>query len=269
LDAVLGQHQARLTPNALLPIFQIDFGHASHVGMKRTSNQDSFCAEPNVGLWLVADGMGGHAQGELASAMARECIVSEISDGRTLSHAIALANRDIAECAARQNQIVQNATTRYRAEQYGTRSMGTTVVALRISGSYFELAWVGDSRCYLAVGNELKQLSCDHSLVQELLDAGILSPAQAQTSRYRHVVTQALGVTHAAELKIDTLRGTVRSGMQFLLCSDGLTEEVSDAEIAQILRSNGGAQVAADQMIAAALGHGGSDNVTVIVLRVG
>jgi PPM family protein phosphatase len=262
LDAVLGQHEVRLTPNALLPTFRFDCGQASHVGLKRTNNQDSFCAEPKLGLWLVADGMGGHAHGALASALARDCIIGEINYGRGLSHAIALANREIARFAARQNE-----TARTDAIRNGTRSMGTTVVALRVFAANFELAWVGDSRCYLAVGNELKQLSCDHSLVQELLAAGILSPEQAKTSRYRNVVTQALGVTSAAELQIDCVRGTLLPGMQFLLCSDGLTEHVSDVEIGQILRSQVLAQAVAEQLIAAALAGGGSDNVTAIVLN--
>ncbi len=269
LDAVLGQRKAGYFTHSPAPEFQIDCGQASHTGLKRANNQDSFCTAPNLGLWLIADGMGGHAHGELASAMARDRILGEIFDGRSLEHAIAVANRDITHFAELQNQAVQQGAIVPGSVQNDARSMGTTVVALRISGADFELAWVGDSRCYVHLDHELKQLSLDHSFVQELVSGGILSPEQAKTSRYRHVVTQALGVTHAAELKIDTLRGTLRSGMQFLLCSDGLTEEVSDADIRRILQSNWVAQAAADQMIAAALAQGGSDNVTVIVLRVG
>ena len=167
--------------------------------------------------------MGEHARGEIASKIARESIVGEIIDGRNLSHAIAIGNREICLQGAKQNC---------------SRSMGSTVVALHISGADFELAWVGDSRCYLAMGTELKQLSSDHSFMQELIDAGVMSPAQAKTSRYRNVVTQALGITAPEQLRIDSVRGTLRPGMQILLCSDGLTEELSDTEIARILRCN-------------------------------
>ena len=118
------------------------------------------------------------------------------------------------------------------------------------------------------MGSKLKQLSSDHTFMRELIDARILSPEQAKTNRYRNVVTQALGVTAAAELQIDSLRGTLRPGMQFLLCSDGLTEHVSDVEIGQILSSQAVAQAVAEQLIAPALAGGGSDNVTVVLLRV-
>ena len=146
--------------------------------------------------------------------------------------------------------------------------MGSTVVALHISGADFELAWVGDSRCYLAMGTELKQLSSDHSFMQELIDAGVISPEQAKTSRYRNVVTQALGITVPEALQIDSVRGTLRSGMQFLLCSDGLTEAVNDAEIAQILSCDTPAQAATEQLVAAALAGGGTDNVTVVLVGI-
>ena len=231
--------------------FQFDCGQLSHVGLTRTQNQDSYCSEPNLGLWLVADGMGGHAHGEIASKIARESIVGEIIDGRNLLHAIAIANREICLQGAKQNC---------------SRSMGSTVVALHISGADFELAWVGDSRCYLAMGTELKQLSSDHSFMQELIDAGVMSPAQAKTSRYRNVVTQALGITAPEQLRIDSVRGTLRPGMQFLLCSDGLTEELSDTEIARILRCNSVAQAACDQLIEAALAGGDTDNVTAVLI---
>ena len=233
-------------------VFQFDCGAASHSGLQRTQNQDTYCSDAKLGLWLVADGMGGHADGARASTMARECIVGEIIDGRDLAHAIAIANREIG--------------TQGRLQDC-TRSMGSTAVALHISGADFELAWVGDSRCYLALDAELKQLSSDHTFMQELIDAGILSPDQAKTNRYRNVVTQALGVTASAELQIDSVRGTLRPGMQFLLCSDGLTEHVSDIEIGQILSSQAVAQTIAEQLIAAALHYGGSDNVTAIVLN--
>lgn len=242
-----------IASNALRVPFQYDCGYVSHVGLQRRQNQDSYCSNVNLGLWLVADGMGGHALGEFASAIARESIIGEIIDGRDLVHAVATANREICRLGALQNC---------------SRSMGSTVVALHICGADFELVWVGDSRCYLAMGSELRQLSSDHSFMQELIDAGVISPRQAKTNRYRNVVTQALGITAPEALQIDSVRGTVRPGMRFLLCSDGLTEELSDAEIAQILHGSLAAQAAAEQLIAAALEKGGADNVTAVVLRI-
>ena len=146
------------------------------------------------------------------------------------------------------------------------RPMGTTVVALSVRGAEFEVAWVGDSRAYVFNG-ELRQLSRDHSYVQELVDTGILTPEQAKTSPHRNVVTQALGVTAPDQLRVETARGTLQPGMQFLLCSDGLTEEVDNKDIAQILARNLSAQESVDHLILAALDGGGSDNVTVLLLK--
>ncbi len=232
---------------------RFDWAQASHSGLKRTQNQDSYGVAQRFGLCLVADGMGGHAHGALASALARDCITSAIAGGCDLNQAITEANEEI---------------ERQATQQVETRKMGTTVVALQVSGAQFDLAWVGDSRCYLRQNDQLTQLSIDHSLVQELRSAGVLSAEQARTSRYRNLLTQALGVTRSAQLQIGKLRGQLFAGMQFLLCSDGLNNEVPDADIARILAVEHSAQSAADALIAAALQGGGSDNVTVVVLRI-
>jgi len=146
--------------------------------------------------------------------------------------------------------------------------MGTTIAALRLSpdGSY-EVAWVGDSRIY--IWNEgLKQLSQDHSYVQELIDQGAITSEQARHHPHRNVVTQALGVTDPQSLRVESVRGELKPGMQLLLCSDGLTEEVKDATIASIVgRTDLSAQECVDHLILAALDGGGSDNVTVILVR--
>ena len=145
--------------------------------------------------------------------------------------------------------------------------MGTTVVAARLDGMRFEIAWVGDSRIYLWDGH-LHQLSQDHSYVQELIEQGAITPEQARVHPHRNVITQALGVTDPQALKIEVMRGELRPGMQLLLCSDGLTEEVDDARIAEILaKEDVSAQECVEQLVLAALHGGGTDNVTVIVLR--
>jgi protein phosphatase len=131
----------------------------------------------------------------------------------------------------------------------------------------YEICWVGDSRVYMWNG-ELKQMSQDHSYVQELIQQGAITQEQARVHPHRNVVTQALGVTDPASLRVETLRGNLQPGMQILLCSDGLTEEVDDRHIGQVLaREDLSAQECVDHLILAALEGGGSDNVTVILIR--
>jgi len=230
----------------------IEFGHLSHVGLRREHNEDTYYGDAELGLWLVADGMGGHEFGEVASALARDTIVAESRSGRPLADAIRRADEEIISHSRRRAEALP---------------MGTTVAAARVHDDRFEVSWVGDSRAYLWNGS-LRQLSQDHSYVQELIDQGAITPEQARSHPHRNVVTQALGVTDPHSLKVETITGELRTGMQLLLCSDGLTEEVDDATIASILgRRDLSAQECVDQLILAALDGGGSDNVTVVVIR--
>jgi protein phosphatase len=230
----------------------IESGNSSHVGLRRELNEDTYYGDSSLGLWLVADGMGGHEFGEVASALARDAVVREIRDGKSLAEAIRSADEDI---------------IRHSRRRTDSLPMGTTMVALRIIDNRFELAWVGDSRAYLWNG-QLRQLSSDHSYVQELIDQGAITAEQARNHPHRNVVTQALGVTDPESLKVETLSGELRPGFQILLCSDGLTEEVDDASIATLLGNTlFSAQECVDHLIAAALDGGGSDNVTAILLR--
>lgn len=231
----------------------IEFGHSTHVGLRREHNEDTYYADADLGLWLVADGMGGHEHGEVASALARDTLVREVTNGTELVRAIQLADEEIIRHSTRRSEALP---------------MGTTIAALRLrDGGEFEVAWVGDSRVY--VWNDgLKQLSQDHSYVQELIDQGAITSEQARSHPHRNVVTQALGVTDPQSLRVESVRGTLKPGMQLLLCSDGLTEEVKDSAIAAILaRQNLAAQECVDHLILAALDGGGSDNVTVILVR--
>ncbi|UNK43719.1 protein phosphatase 2C domain-containing protein [Luteimonas sp. S4-F44] len=231
----------------------IEFGHLTHAGLRRELNEDTYYGDSELGLWLVADGMGGHEYGEVASALAREAIVREIRQGRSLPQAIRLADEEIIRASRRRND---------------TLPMGTTVVAARITGSRFEVAWVGDSRVYLWRDGQLAQLSQDHSYVQALIAQGALSVDQARTHPQRNVVTQALGVTDPQALNVETLAGELAPGNQLLLCSDGLTEEVDDRAIAQVLaHAECSAQECVDGLVAAALDGGGSDNITAILIR--
>ena len=231
----------------------IEFGHLTHVGLRRELNEDTYYGDTDLGLWLVADGMGGHEYGEVASALARETVVREIRDGTPLATAIRIADEEIIRISRRRHEALP---------------MGTTIVAARVNGSRFEVAWVGDSRVYLWRDNQLVQLSQDHSYVQELIANGAITHEQARSHPHRNVVTQALGVTDPRNLNVETMTGELRPGMQLLLCSDGLTEEVDDRNIAQVLAHNDcSAQECVDELVAAALDGGGSDNVTVILVR--
>jgi len=232
----------------------IEFGHSTHVGLRREHNEDTYYADGDLGLWLVADGMGGHEHGEVASALARDTLVREVGKGVELVRAIQLADEE----------IIKHSTRRAEA-----LPMGTTIAALRIAdGGDFEVAWVGDSRVYLWSSDGLKQLSEDHSYVQELIAQGAITSEQARSHPHRNVVTQALGVTDPQSLRVESVRGHLTAGMQLLLCSDGLTEDVNDKAIAAIVgRQELSAQECVDHLILAALDGGGSDNVTVILVR--
>ena len=231
----------------------IEFGHLSHVGLRRELNEDTYYGDSELGLWLVADGMGGHEYGEVASALAREAIVREIRGGSPLADAIRIADAEIIRCSKRRGDSLP---------------MGTTVVAAKVQGNRFEVAWVGDSRVYLWRDGALTQISQDHSYVQELIAQGAITADQARSHPHRNVVTQALGVTDPAQLNVETLTGELRPGMQLLLCSDGLTEEVDDRSIARVLaHQECSAQECVDGLVAAALDGGGSDNVTVVLVR--
>ena len=238
----------------------IEFGHLTHAGLRRELNEDTYHGDGELGLWLVADGMGGHEYGEVASALAREAIVREVRAGASLAQAIRVADEEII------------AASRQRSDAL---PMGTTVVAARIerasaSATRFEVAWVGDSRVYLWRDGKLVQLSQDHSYVHELIERGEISVEQARTHPQRNVVTQALGVTQPQDLNVETMSGEFGVGMQLLLCSDGLTEEVADAQIAGILaRQDCSAQETVDELVSAALDNGGSDNITAILVRRG
>jgi PPM family protein phosphatase len=230
----------------------IEFGHSTHVGLRREHNEDTYYADADLGLWLVADGMGGHENGEVASALARDTLVAEIGRGTPLARAIQIADEE----------IIRHSTKRTQ-----TLPMGTTIAAIRMQSDDFEVAWVGDSRVYLWNG-ELKQISQDHSYVRELIEQGAISPEQARTHPHRNVVTQALGVTDPQSLRVETVSGSLKAGNQIMLCSDGLTEEVDDSLIAAVLaRTDLTAQECVDHLVLAALDGGGSDNVTVVLLR--
>ncbi|MGV6853316.1 MAG: PP2C family protein-serine/threonine phosphatase, partial [bacterium] len=231
---------------------QITSAAITHDGLKRDHNEDTFAQEPDLSTWLVADGMGGHQHGEVASAMARDYIIAGIREGKSLEDAVKNAGKLIADEAHGGDEPLP---------------MGTTVVACKVQADRAYFAWVGDSRIYsLSPENELTQISNDHSYVQELVDQGAISLEQARVHPHRNVVTQALGVSNAEDLFVEISEQDLTSGMRILMCSDGLTEEVPDSEILHILSKRLSGQESIDQLLVGALENGGSDNITIILI---
>jgi len=231
----------------------IEFGHGTHVGLRRTRNEDTYYADAALGLFLVADGMGGHQHGEVASALARDAVVEAVRSGSSLAEAVQGAAARLLQHAQRYDDALP---------------MGTTIAAVRFSEHDYQVAWVGDSRIYLWK-NGLRQISHDHSLVQRLVEAGTIDEAQAKRHPQRNILTQALGITALEQLHISMANGRLESGTSFLICSDGLTEEVSDSQIDAIIgRRDLAAQECLDHLLLAALEGGGSDNITAILARI-
>jgi len=229
-------------------------GYRTDVGRVRRHNEDSFAVREDLGLWVVADGMGGAAAGEVASAIAVDVIARQVAGGAELDAAIAEANRSILDAAAAGR---------------GRAGMGSTVVAAQLKGRDYTVAWVGDARAYLW-GGGLRRLSHDHSRIQELLDAGMISPEEALLHPQRSVITRVLGGPDGTAAEAEHISGSLEPGQGLLLCSDGLTSEVRDEEIARVLNgnlaANGSGQAAAEKLVSLALDHGGGDNVTVVLI---
>lgn len=231
----------------------IEFGHGTHVGLHRTRNEDTYHADAALGLFLVADGMGGHQHGEVASALARDTLIELVAEGHSLIDAI------------------RRADERLMTQVYGGSDelpMGTTIAALHLEAGSYEIAWVGDSRVYLWKDG-LHQVSHDHSLVQELVAAGQLDPSLAARHPQRNVLTQALGITPPQQLHIGMARGRLEPGIAFLLCTDGLTGSLGDEALARIVaRTDLAAQECVDHLLLGALDGNADDNVTAILVRV-
>ena len=238
---------------------KLSWGAASHVGMVRQQNEDAYVAESNV--FAVADGMGGNNAGEVASALAvdglRRAAAAGFSAAEGLVAAINTTNATIHEASGGLSE---------------QRGMGTTLTALvPLPATDGEpqrvvVANVGDSRIYLWRGDELKQVSADHSYVQELLSEGLITAEEARIHPRRNIVTRALGIE--GDVNADSWVLPMVVGDRYVLCSDGLVDEVDDEEIATILRTSINPQVAADHLVRVANEHGGRDNTTVVVVDI-
>jgi protein phosphatase len=230
----------------------------SDVGLRRQANEDSYATAPELGLYLVADGMGGHKAGRVASEMATEHALRAVEalQGATASPAEKL--RQAVSCANRE--------IHRRAESDSDLSgMGTTLVAILATQERVALAHVGDSRAYLVRAGRIRQLTDDHSLVGELLRRRQISEADAREHPHRHVLTRALGVATATQPDLAEL--TPAPGDTFVLCSDGLTTHLRDNEILEHVTGEADLQKTCDALVQRANERGGVDNVTVVLVR--
>lgn len=232
-----------------MPTSGFDQVARTHVGCRRKLNEDAVLACLDRRLWAVADGMGGHDAGEVASAMVVEAL-SRVSDG---AEEVLAALDDV------NARLVEMGRT-----GFDNRTIGSTVVGLVANAESFTCFWAGDSRAYRARDGKLTRLTRDHSLVQDLVDAGMISEREAETHPNANVITRAVGVSD--RLQVDTVGGDVQSGDLFLLASDGLTRLVSDEEILSALQG-GDIEASATQLLELALDRDAPDNVSIVVLR--
>ncbi|MFC5519817.1 Stp1/IreP family PP2C-type Ser/Thr phosphatase [Polaromonas jejuensis] len=231
-------------------------------GLVRENNEDAVAFDAATRLCILADGMGGYNAGEVASGMAVAFIKSEM--GRWLSHAGRHATarevrRALEICVENANHSIFNAAS--SNPQYA--GMGTTLVVGVFQENRLTLGHIGDSRCYRLRGQELQRITKDHSLLQEQLDAGLITPEQALTSLNRNLVTRALGVEDTVLVEVNEYR--VEAGDIYLMCSDGLSDMVTDPGIAAILKGAGTLEHKAKQLIVEANEAGGRDNISVLL----
>ena len=234
--------------------FRFHSAAATHPGAVRKLNEDSFLDRADLGLWAVADGMGGHEAGDYAS----QTIVHGmhgLDPPESAPDFLAAVTRCLHE---------SNRRLRESAAERGKTVIGSTVVVLLAFDGHFACLWAGDSRLYLLRDGALNRVTRDHSQVQELVDAGVLDPEEAERHPAANVITRAVGA--ADDLSLDICQGPLAPGDRFLLCSDGLVKAVSEAEIAEALRDSAPEEAAA-RLVDAALARQASDNVTAVLVE--
>jgi len=230
------------------------------VGIVRSGNEDNYLMLAERGIFIVADGMGGHAAGEVASEMAVRLISRDLGTVR------GLPDEEVAE-RMRQSIRAANAAIYERTlTEHDKRGMGTTATALVLLPNRYLLGHVGDSRAYRLRDGRFEQLTKDHSYVQEQVDAGLLTPEQARVHPYSNVITRCVGANQ--DVIPDTYSGDLLAGDVVLLASDGLTGMLEDEHIHKILEAPGGPQEWVDAMINDANRRGGLDNITAIIVKI-
>jgi protein phosphatase len=247
----------------------IAVGAKTDVGLRRAHNEDSFCAAPELGLFVVCDGMGGHNAGEVASRLAVEVIHKHLHEAQAganppmvgaYDHRLSARANRLASAIRLANQAIHD-TAQTKPGQAG---MGTTVVAGLVSDQTLSVAHVGDSRLYLVRGDDIRQVTGDHSLVAEQVRRGLLTEEEAEQSSQRNVVTRALGVEASVEVDLEEVPLAI--GDVVLLCSDGLTQGVKASQIKEVVQREPDPQAASERLVQMANEAGGMDNTTVILV---
>jgi len=231
-----------------------DTGAATHVGKVRRRNEDSYLVRPDAGIWAVADGMGGHHAGDLASKVIIEALQT-VEIPKSASDLLEDCEQRIATANLRLKEI---------GRQRGGVIVGATVALLLAFDDYYACVWAGDSRIYMVRDNKIAQLSQDHTELEDLLVKGAITREEAKTWRAANALTRAIGGSDDVELEITS--GPMQSGDTFVICSDGLTRHVADDEILHHV-DNAMSQEACDELVALTLDRGATDNVTLIVVR--
>jgi protein phosphatase len=229
-------------------------GAATHVGKVRERNEDSYLVRPEAGIWAVADGMGGHEAGDLASRTVVEALAS-IEAPESASELLSLCKSRILDANAQLLKI---------SHERGGVTIGTTVTILLTFDGYFACVWSGDSRMYRVRENAISQISRDHTEAEDLLVEGVITPEEAKSWAGKNVITRAIGVTEFPELEVVT--GALHPNDIFILCTDGLTRHVQDGEILESAKAPTTEQ-ACDRLVLLTLERGAGDNVTVVVVR--
>lgn len=236
-------------------------------GMRREYNQDHIGFDQDLGIAVLADGMGGHKAGEVAAHMAVKFVLEKLKKLVLQENSVAITGSQLLEFVS--NTISSSNTEIFRAqeEEEAYKGMGTTIVATLVIGSQVYVGHVGDSRLYLYRGRTVRRLTKDHSLVQDLIDRGFYTEREARTANVGHVVTRALGTR--VDVDVDAAEEPLQPYDLLMLCSDGLTDMVSDWQIAETIDENiTDLDLAAKKLIALANQNGGKDNISVILMQI-
>lgn len=248
----------------------IDACGLTDTGLTRQHNEDCFAIAEESGLFVVADGIGGHSHGEVASQLSIDSILDFVTRNGEVTPPFQLWDQDLlphSNLLKGAILVAQKKVLRAIEGDLSLSGMGTTVVGLMVRDGFGAVAHVGDSRIYRARDDNFELLTQDHSWVNEQVMAGYLSDEQARTHPLRNVVTRALG--GEAEVEVDIREVPVQLGDIFVLCSDGLTEMLRDEEILALLRQQPDLQAACQSLIDAANARGGADNITVVLVAIG
>ncbi len=231
----------------------LSYAAKTDIGCHRSNNEDNFAACPELNLWVLADGVGGQDAGEIASEITCRVIRQELEAGVSLEDAIHLAHDSVLGAPM---------------EGLGRPGMASTVVALLVHGDSYQVSWVGDSRCYIwSAEGGLDQVSRDHSLVQQLLEEQYINEEEAAVHPGRNIVLQAIGQENLQYLHVDSIKDSFEDGQVILLCSDGLSDYVTEEFINEALAASDDLDAVADALIAETLARDGADNVTVVLVR--